>query len=300
MSDIQKYKLRSTGKKRNVNIQIEQDFFPVDNTEEVKERIDKITQLEINPIDDWEKTKYTLRCDEGSNIGDNLNEQAGCYTIQMHMWNNCDGSGCIPSMTTSWTESGIFSKQDVAYRSARFIGSYVRLSYFTTPHRETQKLVSYANIQLSENDNSFINLCKSEQGSFLYHWKSEAKLNMTDSRLYMKVEFFNSAKGVVHTLGRTFPVDSNDGNFYIDYWNEKFDYVTVLLDPATRTYRFETSWVDLDLIAWWNQYIISQGAGDPLPRLKNYLVENTYNNGCEMDLWDKRLNNLPIWPGIEY
>ena len=53
MSDIQKYKLTNTGKERNINIQIEQDFFPTDNTEKVKEKIDKITQLEINPIDDW-------------------------------------------------------------------------------------------------------------------------------------------------------------------------------------------------------------------------------------------------------
>tara|TARA_R110001599_G_scaffold131054_1_gene306691 strand:+ start:12201 stop:13088 length:888 start_codon:yes stop_codon:yes gene_type:complete len=295
MSDIQKYKILNTGKQRKVNIQIEQDFFPTDNTEYVKEKVEKITQLSINPIDDWEKTKYTLRCDEGSNTGGNTNQMDECYTLNMHMWNEDAGS-----MTTIWTESGSFNQQDVTYKSARFVGSYVRLSYFTTPHRETQKLISYANIQLESSDTSFINICKSKQGSFLYYWKSEEKLNVTDSRLYMKVEFFNSAKGEVQILGRSFPVNSNQGNFYIDYWNEKFDYVTVLLDPATRTYRFETSFVDLALLDWWDQYQIDQGNGDPLPRLANYLVENTYNHGCDMDLWEKRLNNLPNWPGIYY
>ena len=61
MSDIQKYKLTNTQKQREVNIQIEQDFFPIDNSEYVKEKVEKITQLAINPIDDWEKTKYTLK-----------------------------------------------------------------------------------------------------------------------------------------------------------------------------------------------------------------------------------------------
>jgi len=290
MSDIQKYKLTNTGKERNINIQIEQDFFPTDNTEKVKEKIDKITQLEINPIDDWERTKYTLKCEEGGNVSDNLNAAAGCYTIQMNMW---AGDLTIPSMTTKWHEAGIFNLQDVAYKTARFIGSYVRLSYFTTPHRETQKLISYANIQLTQSDTSYLNICKSQQGSFLYYWKSEEKLNTTDSRLYMKVEFFNSAKGVVHTLGRSF-TESATGEFYIDYWNEKFDYVPVLLDPATRTYRFETSMVELDTTAWYNQWVISDAAGDPLPRLANYLTENTYNLGCEMDLWEKKLTNVPM------
>ena len=297
MSDIQKYKLTNTQKQREVNIQIEQDFFPIDNSEYVKEKVEKITQLSINPIDDWEKTKYSLRCEEGSNTGGNANQTAGCYTIHMHLWNSVAGS-----MTTSWVESATFNKQDIAYKSARFIGSYIRLSYFTTPHRETQKLISYANLQLEKQETAFINICESQQGSFLYYWKSESKLNVTDNRLYMKVEFFNSAKGEVQILGRTTPADdgSNTGNFYIDYWNEKFDYIPVLLDPSTRTYRFETSWIDLALLDWWDQYQIDQGNGDPLPRLANYLTENTYNHGCEMDLWEKRLTNLSNAWGLQY
>ena len=45
MSDIQKYKLLNTSKKRTVKVQIEQDIFPVDNGELVKDRVEKILEL---------------------------------------------------------------------------------------------------------------------------------------------------------------------------------------------------------------------------------------------------------------
>ena len=46
-----------------------------DNPVNVKERVEKITTNEINPIDDWEKSKYSLKCDEGNNITNTTN----CY-----------------------------------------------------------------------------------------------------------------------------------------------------------------------------------------------------------------------------
>ena len=241
MSEVQKYKMLADGKSRKVKIQIEQDFFPVDNTELIKERVEKITTNEINPIDDWEKSKYSLICDEGNNITNTTN----CYKFDLQFFNNCDNSVdlyCIASHTTDWTEAGIFNQNDVTYKSARFVGSYVRFSYFTTPHRETQKLISYANIQLEQNNDATITICPDQPGSFIYHWKSEEKLNVTNSRLYLKVEFFNSATGQVYTVSPIIPNEwSTQGEFFIDYWNEKMDYVPLLLDPATRTYRFSRS-----------------------------------------------------------
>ena len=290
MSNTQKYTLRKSSNQRNVKIQIEQDIFPIDSGELVKDRVEKITQNNINPIDDWEKTKYTLKCEEGQNVPEsNANEKIGCYTMSFHFFNEDPAVG---GTTTDWVEAGIFNQNDIAYKSARFIGSFIRISYFTTPHRETQKLVSYANIQLDDNITTYINLCPDRPGSFIYHWKSEEKLNITNSRLYMKVEFFNSATGEAHTLGTCIPI-ADAGGFVIDYWNEKYDYTPVLLDPATRTFRFETRAISLEFDEWMAQYNESEEAGETLPRLQNYLIEDSYNLGCYMDLFDKRLVALP-------
>ena len=292
MSDIQKYKLLNTSKKRTVKVQIEQDIFPVDNGELVKDRVEKIAQNSINPIDDWEKTKYTLKCEEKNNLSDNLNESPGCYTINLN-FNHTE----YPTTTTDWIEAGLFNQNDITFKSQRFVGSFIRLSYFTTPHRETQKLINYANIQLEENNTAFLNICPNEQGSFLYHWKSERKLNITNNRVYMKVEFFSSATGDAHTLGTCIPDSAAGGYFYIDYWNEKYNYVPILLDPSTRTFRFETKQVSLDLAGcnecFIEQYDLSVENGDPLPRLSNYLIEDNYNWGCEMVLFDTKLKALP-------
>tara|TARA_A100000172_G_C2940721_1_gene75554 strand:- start:5 stop:238 length:234 start_codon:yes stop_codon:yes gene_type:complete len=57
------YKLKLNDKTNVINVPIGNEFFPVDNTELVNEKVEKIVQKSINNIDDWEKTMYRVKCD---------------------------------------------------------------------------------------------------------------------------------------------------------------------------------------------------------------------------------------------
>jgi hypothetical protein len=223
------YKLKLNDKTNVINLPIGEDFFPIDNTELVDNRVTKIVQKSINNIEDWEKTIYRIKCDG--------EEEGTCYSISLDLWDPNYGS-----TTDDWVAGGMFLEEDVTFKSQRFRGSFFRVSYFTTPHRETQKLVSYSNIPLMDQTDASMQICSSSPGGSLYFWKSEEKLNITQNRLYMKIEFFNSAEGGVDTFSTMLP--DSTGSFPIEYYNESMEYIPVLLNYKTRTFQLEP-------IAYW-------------------------------------------------
>jgi hypothetical protein len=225
------YKLKLNDKTNVVNLPIGNDFFPIDNSELVNERVEKIVQKSINNIEDWEKTIYRIKC---------TGEVEGvCTTLNFDLWDANYGQ-----TTDDWVSGGMFLEEDVTFKTQRFRGSFFRVSYFTTPHRETQKLVSYASIPLKEQEVARVEICKESPGGSLYFWKSEEKLNITQNRLYMKVEFFNSADGGVDVFSGMLPDSS--GSFPIEFYNEFMEYTPVLLNHKTRTFEFEPTayWYD--------------------------------------------------------
>tara|TARA_B100001094_G_C18184518_1_gene802916 strand:- start:1288 stop:2340 length:1053 start_codon:yes stop_codon:yes gene_type:complete len=230
------YKLKLNDKTNVINVPIGNDFFPVDNTELVNQKVDKIVQKSINNIDDWEKTMYKVKC-EGE-------EQGTCFELSLDLWDSANGS-----TTDDWVGGGMFLEEDVEFKTNRFRGSFFRISYFTTPHRETQKLVSYANIPLLNQTTASFKICNETPGGSLFFWKSEKKLNITQNRLYMKVEFFNSADGGVDTFATLLP--DSTGSFPIEYYNESMDYMPVLLNHKTRTFQYEP-------VAYWYDDITTQ------------------------------------------
>ena len=218
------YKLKLNNKTNIVNIPIGEDFFPIDNSELVNEKVDKIVQKSINNIEDWEKTIYRIKC-KGEVEGT-------CTSLNFDLWDTNYGT-----TTDDWVSGGMFLEEDVEFKTQRFRGSFFRVSYFTTPHRETQKLVSYANIALNKQEVARIEICKNSPGGSLYFWKSEEKLNITQNRLYMKVEFFNAADGGVDIFSGMLP--DSTGSFPIEYYNERMEYTSVLLNHKTRTFEME-------------------------------------------------------------
>ena len=229
MSKKQTYKLTKSPNVRHLNVTLGGDHMPVDNTEKIEEIVDKKTKLAINEIEDWEKTKYTLGCNTKDEQSGQQNE---CFTLRFNTW-----SDEYSSVTDEWVESGLFLENDILMNTKRFKASFIRLSYFTTPHKETQKLVSYSNIPLQQRGEQIVDICPGDVGSHLYYWKSEEKLNTVDSRLYLKVEFFSSADGNAYVLSQCWT--GLYGFFPIDVWNESMDYIEVILDPFTRTFHFE-------------------------------------------------------------
>ena len=290
MSEKQTYKLTKSPNVRHINVTLGEDHMPVDNTEKVDEIVDKKTILAINEIDDWEKTKYTLACNAKDDI---TGQQEPCFTLRFNKW-----TPEWAAVTDEWVESGLFLENDLLLQTKRFKASFIRLSYYTTPHRETQKLVSYSNIPLQQTGEQKVIICPNDAGSSLYYWKSEKKLNTVDSRLYLKVEFFSSADGNAYVLSQCWT--SLFGFFPIDVWNESMDYVSVVLDPSTRTFHFEALSYTYDT----QSVLLAFASGNPtyegnlelgLTTLAQWLnpITQEDNRWCEMELEVRRFQSLP-------
>ena len=253
------YKLKSNDKTNLINVPIGDDFFPVDNTELVDKEVEKTVQRSINNISDWEKTIYRIVCNDQS--------EGQCINLDFNLWDEVNGA-----TTDDWVQGGVFLSEDVEYKTQRYRGSFFRISYFTTPHRETQKLVSYSNIPLTDQTEARIQICKDSPGGSLYFWKSEEKLNITSNRLYMKVEFFNSADGGVDIFSTILP--DSTGAFPIEFYNEKMDYIPILLNHKTRTFEMEP------ILYWYDDFGTQE------------LYEYKYFAPCGFSLMMKRIHAI--------
>jgi|TARA_R110001592_G_scaffold93413_2_gene271372 hypothetical protein len=291
MSEKQTYKLKRSSNLRHVNLTIGNDSVPVDNSELIDEIVKKQTILAVNDIADWEKTKYRLACNAKSEVNSN---QEACFTLRFNKYSDEFGVA-----TDEWSESGLFLENDVLMNTRRFRSSFIRFSYFTTPHRETQKLVSYSNIPLQQTGEQKVEICPGDEGSFLYYWKSEEKLNTVDSRLHLKVEFISSADGNAYPLSQCWG-SALFGFFPLDVWNEEMDYVTVVLDHVTRTFHFEALSYKFDLVS----FLLATAAGATtyqgnldlaLSTLPQWIHPQTGedNRWCEMELEVRNFESLP-------
>ena len=291
MSEQQTYKLKKSSNLRHINIAIGDDSVPVDNSELIDEIVKKQTILAINDIPDWEKTKYRLACNMNNDIS---GPQDICFTLRFNKW-----SDEYVTVTDEWVESGLFLENDILMNTRRFRASFIRFSYFTTPHRETQKLVSYSNIPLQQTGAQRVDICPGDAGSFLYYWKSEEKLNTVDNRLHLKVEFISSSDGNAYPVSQCWG-SSYTGFFPLDVWNEEMDYVTVVLDHVTRTFHFEALSYKFDLV----NFLSATGAGLTtyqgnlelaLTTLPQWIHPQTGedNRWCEMELEVRNFESLP-------
>tara|TARA_R110001606_G_scaffold358403_2_gene510008 strand:- start:5012 stop:5857 length:846 start_codon:yes stop_codon:yes gene_type:complete len=276
MEDTTKYHFTPSPTEKNIIFSVIDEFMPIDNTELVDKRADKIAQLAINNIEDWEKSRYELKC----NTSDP--DSTGCLDIYLHFFKFSTPSG----PTLDWIDAEMFTELDILTKSSRLVSSFFRVSYYTTPHRETQKLIGYSTIQVEVSNISKFSICPNQPGSFLYHWKSKKKLNISNNKLYMKVEFFNSANGKVTVLGSALPVFPSTPQFYIDFWNEKMDYTVISLDDKTRTFTTQPMTWDFEAIDWFF-------AGADPDTINNYLKVRSYNVGCSLDLYYKELITCP-------
>ena len=217
-----------------------------------------------------------------------------CFTLRFNKW-----SDEYVTVTDEWVESGLFLENDILMNTRRFRASFIRFSYFTTPHRETQKLVSYSNIPLQQTGAQRVDICPGDAGSFLYYWKSEEKLNTVDNRLHLKVEFISSSDGNAYPLSQCWG-SSYTGFFPLDVWNEEMDYVTVILDHVTRTFHFEALSYKFDLV----NFLSATGAGLTtyqgnlelaLTTLPQWIHPQTGedNRWCEMELEVRNFESLP-------
>ena len=115
---VERYKILAgtlpDGTGSTMTIPFGMDFFPIDNSELVqKEFVEKETQKAINPIIDYEKSKF---------IPYNQFTSGNTSEIKIKLWN---GSGS----PLFYSDLGI-TNNDIKFRKKRFLNTFLRLSFY--------------------------------------------------------------------------------------------------------------------------------------------------------------------------
>jgi len=181
-----------------INIPINMEYQLVDQSELVKTVfVDTETENAINPIVDYEKTRF-LPIDSNNNYINNLN-----YVLNL-------------SGKTTYADIG-FTDDDINYETERFKQTFLNLSFYDTDNPLTQNLLSFITLfpSLSKNDldvngkvkkasqipliftleNPLLNPRGNAQGYYIYDFKDELTLNGDPKYLYMRATFKNSKDG---------------------------------------------------------------------------------------------------------
>lgn len=206
-----KYKLRvddiaTSGS--TINIPIDMKFITIDQAEVVgKDFVDVEVEKAINPIIDYEKTRFILT-NTNNVIMDNVAYELNFLT-----------GGTFPSQT--YLSHLGFDYDDVKFRKNGFLKSFLRLNFYDTDIPTNQRLISFLTIfcKITKRDvipigapnaglpvgvnmfpvrfilsNPIKDPSGFAEGFYLYHYKDEVNFNLP-KELFMRAEFNNAKTG---------------------------------------------------------------------------------------------------------
>lgn len=206
-----KYKLRvdqiaSSGS--TINIPLDMKFITIDQAEVVeKDFVDIEVEKAINPIIDYEKTRFVLT-NTNNVILDNI-------SYELNFINN----GNLLSQT-NYSDIG-FNYDDIKYRKNGFVKSFLRLNFYDNDIPTNQRLISFLTIFSKITNKDIIPIGSPNaglpigvnllpvrfilsnpikdpngfaEGFYLYHYKDEV-LETLPKELFMRAEFNNAKTG---------------------------------------------------------------------------------------------------------
>lgn len=228
--------------------------------------VENVINENINEIVDMEKQIFIPKL-EGYGSNSVVNEIKINLKIRErnHGWNSTlledTWYGDKDNRMTTITDIG-FDDSDIKYQKSSLKKSFIRLSFYDTPHRGNQKLLYYSTVFLDSNKifndyysndkksdlefiikNSFdYNACS--EGYYLYLFPKLAKKD-TPTTIYMKVEFNHAKYG--KTITFVLPSDDNYKNGYTNsnsqgtegiekLFNDLYVKVNIMYDSANNKY----------------------------------------------------------------
>ena len=228
--------------------------------------VENVINENINEIVDMEKQIFIPKL-EGYGSNSVVNEIKINLKIRErnHGWNSTlledTWYGDKDNRMTTITDIG-FDDSDIKYQKSSLKKSFIRLSFYDTPHRGNQKLLYYSTVFLDSNKifndyysndkksdlefiikNSFdYNACS--EGYYLYLFPKLAKKD-TPTTIYMKIEFNHAKYG--KTITFVLPSDDNYKNGYTNsnsqgtegiekLFNDLYVKVNIMYDSANNKY----------------------------------------------------------------
>jgi len=219
-----------------INIPINLTPQMTDQTELVKRKfIDVEVEKAINPILDYEKTRFTPIYFPTPN-------NTSIFSLVRNITYNVRvlGSAGFPSSATMYSEIGM-SNDDIRYGKKRYENSFLNISFYDTDKPTTQRLLSYIDVYprlipinvapsgLPKPANQIpvtfmlSNPVKDPagfaEGFYVYNYRDEVTTNLP-KELYMRARFNNASTGIITNMmteGIPYFIDDLVNKLYTKY-----------------------------------------------------------------------------------
>jgi hypothetical protein len=219
--DKRKILIKNLGDTGSININLTNNFFPVDNSELIKDKfVEDEVKKSINPIIDYKKVMFKPT-DNNWNIITKFKINLNFYTRESIKMGSPlhRGTGSQPGI---YSDLG-FIFDDLFCRTSRFINSFLRISFFDKPYSGNNNLLSFTDIFTQvgkEQENEFGITLPADQSpisfvvgdpilesnevheGYQFYWFKDLVDNSPNMEyeLYMVLQFYNSLNGRVYDM----------------------------------------------------------------------------------------------------
>ena len=241
MTTVNNYRITISPNTQQINIPIQLDFDNLGKEQGFVEYEDYAINQVVNPIQDFEVTRFPHSFWDGSNVNTNINYSFYFYNnaIRVTATTNCD------EWINSYLPQG-FTSDEIYYFTNSFTNSFFKLDFYDTKSNESQKnyftIIIPTQQGLTEvsqigmvNKLTTVNIKKPQyildyvgdkEGFFIYWLKNTDYLDL--SEFYMSAKFFNAKTGefvrMTNECQGSFPDKFNFNKDFKFYYKCVLDY----------------------------------------------------------------------------
>lgn len=244
-----------------LDITLESNFFPVDNSELIEDKFVKDeVEKSINPIIDYKKIIFKPS-DNSWNFLRKLKINLNFYTQA-----SLNLTPPVPTHRGNYAQPGVYEDlgfifDDVFCRTNRFVNSFIRFSFYDSPYSNSNNLLSSTDIYTqvgTEQENKYgftlpISVCPISfvigdpvleplevNEGFQMYWYKDLVDNSTNGEyvMYMTCDFYNAGNGKIYTLGSTKNFNPLDLNLSTIEGENGIRYLKVILKNDNGVYKY--------------------------------------------------------------
>lgn len=244
-----------------LDISLNSNFFPVDNSELIEDKFvkDEI-EKSINPIIDYKKIIFK----PSDNNWKNLRKIK--INLNFYLPSSLNSNPPVPTHRGTGAQPGVYEDlgfifDDIFCRTSRFSNSFIRFSFYDTPVSTNNNLLMSTDIYTQvgkeqENEYGFtkpISLCpisftigdpilepSEVNEGFQMYWYKDLVDNSVNKEyvVYLTCDFYNASNGKIYTLGSTKNFNPTDINLSSIDGENGIRYLKVVLKNVDGEYKY--------------------------------------------------------------
>ena len=269
-----------------LDITLESNFFPVDNSELIEDKFVKDeVEKSINPIVDYKKIIFK----PSDNSWNNLRKLK--INLNFYTPSSLSTNPPVPKHRGNNAQPGVYEDlgfifDDVFCRTSRFVNSFIRFSFYDSPYSNNNNLLMSTDIYTqvgNEQENIYgftlpISSCpislvigdpvleplEVNEGFQMYWYKDLVdNSNNKEYVVYMTCDFYNAGNGKVYTLGPTKNFNPLGLNLSTLEGDNGIRYLKVILKNVNGEYKYSFFPNQLQNVSPYGVILSPTGGGTP-------------------------------------